>query len=134
MRFVTPSAVALIASLSAASLHAQAPYLVKDIWPGGASSFPIPVAAGDRVFLTAFRPELGTELWVSAGTDASTTFVDLTPGPDGFRPIPVSSLGSELVFGSNTVGGLWKSDGTPEGTRRISDIDPRSFPSAALPG
>jgi ELWxxDGT repeat protein len=133
MRYLTPSAVALITLLCSAGVHAQAPYLVMDVFPGPAGSDAAPLAAGDRVFFSAGRPDLGFELWVTSGTEASTTFVDVLPGPDGFYPQLVSALGDEILFGRLFESdGLWRSDGTAPGTRRISDIDPNGFLSARL--
>jgi ELWxxDGT repeat protein len=77
MRLITVLTVALALG-GVPGAHAQAPYLVKDIWPGVGHSEPtLPVPFGDRVFFGALSPELGRELWSSGGTEESTTVLDL---------------------------------------------------------
>ncbi|MFN8642747.1 MAG: acyl-CoA dehydrogenase family protein [Candidatus Binatia bacterium] len=80
----------------------------------------------------------GPELWRSDGTGAGTAMLrEIRAGErgafddDSGGPVPPSftPAGDALVFRANdgTHGvELWRTDGTAEGTRRITDIDPRA--------
>ena len=133
MRIVTAVTVALaLGGVSGA--HAQAPYLVKDIWPGSGFGDPtLPVPLGDRVYFGARSPELGGELWSTGGTEESTTVLELIPGVDPlYPPYPLVSLGSSVLFGDHRGGDpqspeLWKTDGTLAGTQWVSDLIPWSL-------
>src|SRR5207249_9816837 len=59
------------------SLHDALPIsLVKDIVPGAGSSSPDSLTrVGSILFFAAFRPDTGTELWRSDGTEAGTLLV-----------------------------------------------------------
>ena len=125
MRRVTMFTVALaLASVSAA--RAQAPYLVKDIVPGPGGSNPSgPVRIGDRVFFGAVS-DLGYELWSTGGTEASTTVLDLSPGVRTGPPLPLAAAGSTLLYVfAGSPSGLWRTDGTLAGTRRVFDEVPQ---------
>jgi len=102
-------------------------------------------AVGRRVAFSGKDDVHGRELWTSDGTAAGTTRIDLWPGPGssvGFPNDPLApprtfeTIGDLLVFsGYDGVSGgeLWVSDGTPGGTRRVSDLavpggsDPREI-------
>jgi len=99
--------------------------LVKDIYPGEFSSFPIRLkTANDLLFFNADDGEHGIELWKSNGTEAGTQLVkDLAPGPDpGYVSNPADVDGGLLFTLSTFTGyaGLWLTDGTPDGTKEIS--------------
>lgn len=121
--------------------------LVADIRPGAPGSRPLLLTAvGDRVFFAATDATHGNELWVSDGTEGGTRLVeDITPGaidpyePDPYpeddveppRPYaglqPLAALGDRLLFSADdgeSGDEPWISDGTPEGTRLVADIDP----------
>lgn len=120
-------------------VEAQAPYLVRDIWPGPIGSDVIPVAAGDRVFFGARTEQTGFELGVSAGTEATTTLLDLVPGTDSSEVQAWFALDGDLLFSSNapSLPGLWKSDGTLGGTVQIAPVTvpgPVVWQLARLPG
>ncbi|MEP7009941.1 MAG: hypothetical protein ABJC13_06435 [Acidobacteriota bacterium] len=91
---------------------------------------------GGRLFFVAFRPETGTELWISEGTAETTHMVtDLRPGPRGSAPQFLKVVGHRVVFAADDgLSGLepWSSDGTPEGTVRLGDIAPGR--DASTPG
>ena len=93
-------------------------------------------AANDRVH--------GTELWTTDGTAAGTRLlVDLNPGPAAgvfntsrpvnavhTRTVPGTVWNGCLYFnGNNGMHGseLWSTDGTPEGTRMVKDVQPGNF-------
>jgi ELWxxDGT repeat protein len=118
-----------LALASAAGARAQAPYLVKDIVPGPGGSYPTgPVRIGDRVYFGAWSPEWAGELWSTAGTETSTTVLELPPGVRAGRPIPVGAAGNDLLFVFfEGPSGLWSTDGTLAGTRRIADEFPVSL-------
>ncbi len=72
-------------------------------------------AFGNRLFFSASDPEHGRELWVSDGTSAGTVpLTDAAPGDDSSWPRDLTVLGERLFFAS--LGGLWVSDGSAEGT------------------
>ena len=75
-------------------------------------------------FFTARTADLGDELWITGGTPETTKlWVDLGLKEDsGSHPSLLGAYGNRLFFRTNapTVGyGLWTSDGTMAGTRRI---------------
>jgi ELWxxDGT repeat protein len=131
---------------------AEGTSLVKDIYPGRASSEPYGgvTVFGDRVFFAATDADHGRELWVSDGTEEGTQLVvDLATGlTDGFDPSTLSSgrvpAGSsprgltvfedELYFIAsvgNELDGfesqLMKTDGTAEGTSVVATGAERVF-------
>jgi ELWxxDGT repeat protein len=98
-------------------------------------------AAGKRVVLTAREPSSGHELWASDGTTYGTALIrDLYPGPDS--PTSLRLLGSNDRFAFFHVGdypgpvptpqvGLWRTDGTEEGTLQLVsglELEPPYFP------
>ncbi len=118
--------------------------LVKDIAPGVDSSNPYDLfPVDDRVFFKANRDESGHDLWVSDGTAAGTVlvgrFLNVPPDPNP-RPVPtpippyatedqalppLAAVRGFLVFqGYDSEHGveLWRSNGTPEGTSRLTDV------------
>lgn len=73
---------------------------------------------GNRLFFSAFD-----ELWVSDGTEQGTKFVKkVTLSNLTYDSFPIS-FGDQLVFlvGGINGTGLWRSNGTVDGTRRIFD-------------
>src|SRR5439155_18929801 len=89
------------------------------------------------LFFTAFRPDTGTELWKSDGTEGGTVLVkDINPGSGSASPSELLNVNGTLFFRAfhPDVGSeLWKSDGTADGTVRVADINPgpaSSGPSA----
>ncbi|HEV7515627.1 MAG TPA: hypothetical protein VGR07_04940, partial [Thermoanaerobaculia bacterium] len=97
---------------------------------GGPSSWL--VAAGNRVYFPDRTDSSGTELWTSDGTAFGTVQVaDLCPGPCSGQPRPLGILGNVLLFTAEAPRRLWRTDGTPAGTYRLSpegtDEQPRAF-------
>ncbi len=117
-------------------------FLVKDINPGTGDSLgtsnPFPrarfaVASGGRVFFAASDGVHGTELWVSDGTAAGTSMLQINATGAGSNPYFLVPFGSGVVFRADDgVHGpeLWKSDGTPGGTSLVADVYPGSTGSS----
>jgi len=121
---------------------AEGTYRVKDINPGDEPSIPTDfIRYGQRVFFSANDGVHGTELWQTNGTEAATAQVaDINPGPAGsapqypilvrFRPPTEAANRNDapdtLIFQADdgTHGAeLFRSDGTPEGTGLLKDIN-----------
>jgi ELWxxDGT repeat protein len=102
----------------------------------GASEAQALEVAGGKLFFVAYRPETGTELWVTEGTAETTHEVtDLRPGPRGSQPQNLKVVGDRVLFAADDgTSGLepWSSDGTAEGTVRWGDVAPGR--DASTPG
>ncbi|WP_224371091.1 ELWxxDGT repeat protein [Hyalangium versicolor] len=93
---------------------------------------------GGKLFFSAHEESAGSELWRSNGTPEGTSLLkDIFPGPTGSGPVPAGPLNSgpynltasedRLFFSARDEGSgleLWRSDGTPEGTFRLTDVQP----------
>jgi ELWxxDGT repeat protein len=112
--------------------------LVKDIYPGmvgtiANSSNPSGfTSAGNFVVFSAFDGVHGYELWRTDGTAAGTILVkDINPGTGtGYQssitnPAPISFNGLTYFMANDGVHGveLWRTDGTPDGTVMVADIN-----------
>jgi ELWxxDGT repeat protein len=128
-RLLRPLPVWLVAS---GVLSAQTPYLVKDIEPGPDSSFPNDLAEWNgKVSFVANTDALGTEIWISDGTEAGTHVLkDIFPGPGNglwqYANYFVDIGGVRYFTAQDGVHGveLWRSDGSAAGTTMVLDIDP----------
>lgn len=124
-----------------ATTAAGPPFLVRDIAPGAASSFPAALqSAGGLVFFRANDGAHGSELWVSDGTEAGTQMLgDLRAGAESSLPQELTEVDGFLLFSAYEESHgreLWISDGTSAGTRRLADIAPgpgSSSPLSLLP-
>ena len=96
---------------------------------------PVPVyphgltAAGDRLFFVALSEE-DPELWTSDGTTDGTVEV---PG----APVPgeLAALGERVVLltaPEAAEAGVWRSNGTAAGTRRLASLPPGARPRRAV--
>ncbi|MCB9871726.1 MAG: hypothetical protein H6837_17870 [Planctomycetes bacterium] len=112
--------------------------LLADLDPGAGSSGPNTFrVAGSRVFFVASTAATGRELWVTDGTPAGTQLVkDVLPGPTSSMqgllpdrssaPLALQPLGGRLLFSAqdgNSGAELWSSDGTPQGTMLLKDLN-----------
>ena len=110
-------------------------YMVKDINLGSNHSHPssvIAVSSGSLIFFVADDGVHGKELWASDGTEEGTYMVkDIKVGEDDGSVNELIMLGDTVIFeawdptpGSTHYRGVWKSDGTEEGTVLVrSDTD-----------
>ena len=94
----------------------------------GLSNFGQLTTTGNTLYFTAFEPTTGIELWkydVAANTLQRLT--DTAPGPVSSNPSELTVIGSSLFFAADAgtrSPELWKSDGTLQGTVKVS-ADPR---------
>jgi len=106
--------------------------MVRDINPaltGMKHSYPSEITRiGDILFFRAFDPDHCDELWKSDGTEAGTMLVKDIDTVACSYPHHLTKLEGKLLFEASTVheaaGGLWVSDGSTEGTRRVEQINP----------
>jgi ELWxxDGT repeat protein len=92
------------------------------------------VAAGDRVFFTAWSPAEGRELWCTDGSlEGTRRVLDIAPGPASSDPGRITPLGDgRVVFDAFTLDAgreMWVSDGTAAGTHRLADQGPGTLGS-----
>lgn len=130
LRFLLLSSFLIFSTVAAT---AQAPQLLKDIFPGAASSNPYFFTPSDDSLLwfTADDGVYGTEIWRSNGTESGTFMVkDIV---QGFSfPTHLTAASGRLYFNLNFSGlgeELWTSDGTEAGTDIVLDIWPGSASS-----
>lgn len=134
---------AWLACAAGAAMAAGAPpALLSDInavvrnegsFPGN-SARPGMMAANGLALFIADDGVHGQELWASDGTESGTRLVkDINPGPSTATiaglTVVRTSTGDVVYFGAqHPVFGyeLWRSDGTPEGTRQVVDAVPGS--------
>ncbi|MCI4649121.1 ELWxxDGT repeat protein [Phaeodactylibacter sp.] len=119
----------LILAFLAFGLAAQ-PVLVKNIFPGDDASPREFAAYGDLLIFRAEAPDVGVEPWITDGTEAGTMMLgDLNPDPEtaagNSNPSDFIEYNGLIYFqADNGVLGdeLWVTDGTPEGTSLLIDI------------
>jgi ELWxxDGT repeat protein len=94
--------------------------LVKDIRPGATGSQPDTLTrVGTRVYFRANDATHGRELWVSDGTATGTHMVkDLTRGSKSTQTMGIIGMGETAYF-DIMYDGLYRTDGTAKGTRRV---------------
>jgi ELWxxDGT repeat protein len=124
-KFLAGSLLTLFGASFALVARAQTPYLVKDLNPtGDGASSPVG-AAGERLVFNGTNGSDGYGLWSTEGTADSTQVV---------APGLVLDFQASLELGDALVGsrllapdGLWRTDGTPAGTRKISTVPAGGF-------
>ncbi len=80
-----------------------------------------------NLLFEASNASVGTELFRLDGNDQASVVTDLRAGPLGASPFPFVPLPSRVIFTADDgVFGreLWSSDGTAQGTQRLTDINP----------
>src|SRR5262245_52935786 len=102
------------------SVHAQTPYLVKDIPGNTGSGFGEAKAVGSTLYFVADDGIHGSELWKTDGTAAGTVLVkDILEGSGSSKPSNLTNVNGTLFFLAEPYdgfAGLWKTDGTTGGT------------------
>lgn len=93
---------------------------------GGISLFTIPVAGLGKMFFSLYTAENGMEPWVTDGTESGTMLLkDINPGAGNSQVSGHCFWQDSVYFWANdgSAGAqLWKSDGTSEGTEKMSDF------------
>lgn len=94
--------------------------------PGSPQSL-LPVST-DFIVFGAKSTGLGSELWITNKTTASTRLVkDINPGSDSSNPGSYALMGGKVYFKAEDPehgAELWVTDGTAEGTQLVIDIYP----------
>ncbi|RRB06561.1 ELWxxDGT repeat protein [Larkinella rosea] len=104
---------------------------VKDINPGAANSYvsgdgTTAVAINGAVYFAANTAANGTELWKTAGTEASTVLLKNINPAGSSNPDWMTEINGTLYFVATGSSGreLYKSDGTAGGTVLVKDVRP----------
>lgn len=85
------------------------------------------VVRGNQVFLSAWTPATGRELYVAQIGQPAKLVADLRPGAIGARPELGGLIGSSVYFAADDGKSgreLWRSDGTVAGTQLVHDLAP----------
>ncbi len=80
---------------------------------------------GPLTYFYATDGASGSELWVTAGTPASTKMIaDIYPGTSSGSPLGFTQFGSHVYFSAFDALGreLWRTDGTAAGTTMVKDV------------
>ena len=94
-------------------------YMAQDIVPGlDSSQIGDMGAVGNTAYFIAKSGSLGRELWTSTGQPGGTQFLkQLCFGTNDAAPGQYTAFAGAVYFINNTItNGLWRTDGTPEGT------------------
>lgn len=104
-----------------------------DISPGNSNSITSSCSAGNflhsHFIFTAYSSGMGCELWSLAPNGTSTMVANLHPSGDAFpgRELGFVFFDDHLWFDADdgsTGRELWRTDGTTEGTQRVTDLNP----------
>ncbi|MCK5134916.1 MAG: T9SS type A sorting domain-containing protein [Bacteroidales bacterium] len=111
-------------------------FLTKDInLYRGYAGIEVEHSDNERIFFSATSAESGDELWItSAGGASASVIKDILPGSEGSNPRNFIWFGNELYFtaddasrqivnGIRSSSNVWKSDGSPEGTVKVLDLN-----------
>jgi ELWxxDGT repeat protein len=84
------------------------------------------VGAGGKLYFLAPDATAGRQLWISDGTLLGTHTIQRSqecPTQVACGPLPTSifRIGSQVYFGT-AADGLWKTDGTPQGTAQVAQL------------
>ncbi|HEY4632638.1 MAG TPA: ELWxxDGT repeat protein, partial [Candidatus Limnocylindrales bacterium] len=104
--------------------------LVADLNPGAAGSSPASLTVmGNALFFSALTADGGRELYrLDAGPSTPVLLRDIAPGTESAGPSLLTPVGGTLFFVADPgtrIPELWRTDGTAEGTQRVS-AEPRS--------
>jgi ELWxxDGT repeat protein len=82
--------------------------------------------ANGKLYFPAGDDTVGTQFWVSDGTIPGTHMIQRSkecPAYTACGPLPTSffRIGAQVYFGTATDG-LWKTDGTPQGTAKVVQL------------
>lgn len=112
-------------------------YRVSDIAPGpdGANPGLFAATADGQILFQADDGVHGAELWRTDGSPEGTSLVrDITPGTASSLPGQWTELDGVFLFSASSGRApstlqfgdreLWRTDGTPNGTTRVSDLNP----------
>ncbi len=127
--------------------------MVADVNPGAPDGLPLVTSYGIAPFgdVVLFQADYGVhgfEPWISDGTDAGTAMLgDIDPGSAGAfevlsQPLVARSLDDRAYFFARDTAApgpvlgweLWGTDGTPEGTSLVRDIDQQASSVTTEPG
>ena len=99
----------------------------------------------NRMFFRA-KDSLGNELWTSDGTTQGTYLIkDIQQGPKGSNPHAFTEMNDKVYFSAkaeysgthiawhNRLANLWETDGTTEGTKKVSNSYLPSKPNRRYP-
>ena len=117
----------LLLFLTLLFIEAKAQQEIYNFTPGGAGNC---IQFNDKIFLTGYQQSTGGEVWQSDGTAANTTLVkDIYPGTGNgiSRSLALNAaiLNNKLYFlakDENSLGEIWKTDGTESGTEKITNF------------
>jgi ELWxxDGT repeat protein len=103
-------------------------HLVKDIIPDDNTTpnygLQWLIGVNGILYLSAYHPDYGREIWRSDGTSAGTTIVkDINPAKTDLFNVLVGAVDSGVLF-IVSDNQLWKSDGTAAGTVFVQTVDP----------
>ncbi|HEV8583247.1 MAG TPA: ELWxxDGT repeat protein [Thermoanaerobaculia bacterium] len=91
------------------------------IFHGGPQSFSWLYAAGTKLYYLE-KDNQGADLWVTDGTQAGTVRLHRFEGPYFSHPRVPTSAGGRLFFIAGDGEEVWTSDGSPAGTRPVTDF------------
>jgi ELWxxDGT repeat protein len=102
-------------------------HIFLDINPGPSSSQPAnKVLYKNQMLFSADDGTNGRELWTTDGTVAGTHLLkDINPGIASSSPSYFVTMGNVVYF--SATGGIWKTDGTPAGTVKVSSVPARNL-------
>ncbi|WP_291285154.1 T9SS type A sorting domain-containing protein [Flavobacterium sp.] len=117
----------LLLFLSLLFIEVNAQQEIYNFAPGGSGNC---IQLNGKIFFTASQPSTGLEVWQSDGTAANTTLVkDIYSGSSNgiARSLALNAavLNNKLYFlakDENSLGEIWKTDGTENGTEKITNF------------